>query len=127
MARTTIAGGARYNTSYIQGVGIGTLTDKFRRHRNFSFGKENKFTLPELVTAMVIIFNGHLRLHHLVREKAPRYGNDDDAADKLMQRAFRSFHDEVTDRLQRPRWQLPCQHAAYHLPCVLRFRPRRQP
>ncbi len=91
------AGGARYNTSYIQGVGIGTLTDSLAAIETLVY-KENKFTLPELVAALQDNFDGHLRLHHLVREKAPRYGNDDDAADDLMQRAFRSFHDEVTGR-----------------------------
>ena len=27
MGKTIIAGGARYNTSYIQGVGLGSITD----------------------------------------------------------------------------------------------------
>ncbi|MEW6252168.1 MAG: glycyl radical protein [Planctomycetota bacterium] len=33
------AGGARYNTSYIQGVGIGTLTDSFAAIRKHVFGE----------------------------------------------------------------------------------------
>lgn len=91
------AGGARYNTSYIQGVGIGTLTDSLAAIRHQVF-QERRCSLDELCRALQDNFAGQPRLHHLVREKSPRYGNDDDRADELMQRAFRSFHDEVTGR-----------------------------
>ena len=91
------AGGARYNTSYIQGVGIGTLTDSLSAIRHNVFAKQ-RFTLPELAEALDADFIGYEEIYHAVREKSPRYGNDDDEADQLMQEAFRAFHDEVTGR-----------------------------
>ena len=94
------AGGARYNTSYIQGVGIGTLTDSLAAIQYNIFDKQ-RFTMAELLAALQDNFVGHDRLHHWVCEKTPKYGNDDDYADELMIRAFRAYHDEVTGRPNR--------------------------
>ena len=91
------AGGARYNTSYIQGVGIGTLTDSLAAIRHNVYDRK-RFTMADLLQALENDFAGHEELHHAVREKSPKYGNDDAAADQLMQEAFRAFHDEVTGR-----------------------------
>ena len=94
------AGGARYNTSYIQGVGIGTLTDSLAAIQYNIFDNQ-RFTMAELLAALQDNFVGHDRLHHWVCEKTPKYGNDDDYADALMIRAFRAYHDEVTGRSNR--------------------------
>lgn len=94
------AGGARYNTSYIQGVGIGTLTDSLAAIQYNVFDKQ-RFTMTELLAALRDNFVGYDRLHHWVCEKTPKYGNDDDYADELMIRAFRAYHGEVTGRPNR--------------------------
>lgn len=91
------AGGARYNTSYIQGVGIGTLTDSLAAIKYHIYEKKS-FTMPELLAALDANFTGYDRLHHLVRENSPRYGNDDDYADGIMKIAFQAFYDAVTGR-----------------------------
>ncbi|HWR38173.1 MAG TPA: trans-4-hydroxy-L-proline dehydratase [Patescibacteria group bacterium] len=91
------AGGARYNTNYIQGVGIGTLADSLAAIRHNVYERQH-FTLSELIQALDANFNGYEEIYHAVREKSPRYGNDDDVADQRMQEAFRAFHDEVTGR-----------------------------
>ena len=90
-------GGARYNTSYIQGVGIGTLTDSLAAIKHNVFELQ-RFSMSEMLQALADDFVGHERILHLVREKTPKYGNDDDAADDLMLQAFKSFYDEVTGR-----------------------------
>ena len=91
------AGGARYNTSYIQGVGIGTLADSLAAIKYNVFEQE-RFNMKELLAALDADFSGYEAIHHAVREKTPKYGNDDDYADKLMIRAFQAYHDEVTGR-----------------------------
>lgn len=91
------AGGARYNTNYIQGVGIGTVTDSLAAIQYGVF-EEKKFSLKQLIAAMDANFEGHADIYHYVREKSPRYGNDDDRADDLMRLAFQTYHDEVTGR-----------------------------
>ena len=91
------AGGARYNTSYIQGVGIGTLADSLAAVR-YNVFEHRRFGMAELLTALAADFVGHERLHHLVCEQTPKYGNDDAYADELLVRAFRAYHAEVTGR-----------------------------
>jgi formate C-acetyltransferase len=90
-------GGARYNTSYIQGVGIGSLTDSFSvlKHHIFENGS---VALAELLEAIDGDFEGLEVLRQLLLNKTPRYGNDDDRADDIMIHCFRAFYDAVEGR-----------------------------
>lgn len=91
------AGGARYNTKYIQGVGIGTITDSLTSIKYNVFDKK-KFNMSELLEALKDNFNGYEAIYNMVVNKTPKYGNDDDYADDLMQDVFNSFYNEVTGR-----------------------------
>ena len=91
------AGGARYNTNYIQGVGIGTITDSLAAIKYNCFDHHN-FTMEELVEAMDHNFEGYDRIYHLVTHKTPKYGNDDDHADDIMKDIFTYYRDCVTGR-----------------------------
>jgi len=91
------AGGARYNTSYIQGVGIGTITDSLAAIKYNVFDNE-RFTMEELMKAMADNFEGHEMIHHLVKNKTPKYGNDDDYADVIMRSVFDLYHASITNR-----------------------------
>lgn len=90
-------GGARYNTSYIQGVGIGTLTDCLAAIK-YNVFDQGRFTMAELMQALADDFAGHDRLRSLVQGKTPKYGNDDDYADGLMVEAFNIFYGAVNGR-----------------------------
>lgn len=90
------AGGARYNTSYIQGVGIGTITDSLAAIRQLVYQTE-ALTMDELMQALADDFEGHALLHAQVLS-APKYGNDDDEADTLMRRVFESYLARVSGR-----------------------------
>ncbi|CEP39389.1 trans-4-hydroxy-L-proline dehydratase [Paraclostridium sordellii] len=92
------AGGARYNTKYIQGVGIGTITDSLTSIKYNVFDKK-KFNMEELLNALSDNFEGHEAIYNMVVNKTPKYGNDDDYADELMQDVFNSFYNEVTGRI----------------------------
>ena len=89
------AGGARYNTSYIQGVGIGTITDCMAVVK-YNVWDEKRFSMAELQNAMLDNFVGHNLIYNLVCNKTPKYGNDDDYADDLMKKIFALYHDKVT-------------------------------
>ncbi|MGM0379731.1 MAG: trans-4-hydroxy-L-proline dehydratase [Bacillota bacterium] len=91
------AGGARYNTNYIQGVGIGTITDSLSAIKYNVFDKK-RFTLEKLVESLKNNFENNEMIKHLVKNKTPKYGNDNEYADKIMQSVFKIFHDEVTGR-----------------------------
>ena len=90
-------GGARYNTTYIQGVGLGTITDCMTAIRQHVF-EEKTFTLDELLQALDEDFEGAERLRQLLLNKTPRYGNDDDRADGTMVRLFEAYYAAVFGR-----------------------------
>ena len=91
------AGGARYNTSYIQGVGIGTITDSLSSLRQLVYQDES-FGLEEFRQALAADFNGHERLQQAIARETARYGNDLDQADRIMQDVFELFYNAVNDR-----------------------------
>ena len=91
------AGGARYNTNYIQGVGIGTVTDCLTSVKYNVFDEKN-FTMDELIEAMEHNFEGYDYIYSLVTEKTPKYGNDDDYADDVMKQIFDLYHDTIVGR-----------------------------
>jgi formate C-acetyltransferase len=96
-ARDYNDGGARYNTSYIQGVGIGSLTDSFAAIKRQVFETKTT-TMDTLLGALASDFDGHEKLRHVLLNKSPKYGNDDDAADDLMKACFNVFFDAVDGR-----------------------------
>ena len=91
------AGGARYNTNYIQGVGIGTITDCMASLK-YNVFEEKKFTMEEMMQAIEDNFEGHERILNLVSNKTPKYGNDDPYADSIMKELFEFYRKSVTGR-----------------------------
>lgn len=91
------AGGARYNSRYIQGVGIGSITDSLAAIKQHVFDKKN-LTMEKLLEILKCDFEGYDKERLLLINKAPKYGNDDDYADDIMLRVFNIFYDEVNGR-----------------------------
>lgn len=91
-------GGARYNTSYLQGVGIGTITDALTAIKYNVYDQEN-CSMTTLIKAMKNNFEGHDSLLNLVRNKTPKYGNDDDYADDMMVYVFNAYKNAVTGKI----------------------------
>ena len=91
------AGGARYNTSYIQGVGIGSITDSLSAIKHHVYDNGD-LSLSELLDALADDFDGREPLRQLLVNHTPRYGNDDDRADDLMVRCFETFFEAVDGR-----------------------------
>jgi formate C-acetyltransferase len=91
------AGGARYNTSYIQGVGIGSLTDSFSVLKHHVFDAES-LGMADLLEAIDNNFDGRETLRQRLLNKTPRYGNDDDRVDEIMVRCFEAYHESVEGR-----------------------------
>ena len=90
-------GGARYNSTYIQGVGLGTVTDGMSSIFHNIF-KTQHCTWSEMIDALDADFVNHDALHDQVMEKTPKYGNDDDRADDFTSRIFEAFWSTIDGR-----------------------------
>jgi formate C-acetyltransferase len=89
-ARDYHDGGPRYNSTYIQGVGLGTATDSLSalKHHVFDTGK---VTMKELLGTLGKNFEGDEKTRQLLLNETPKYGNDDDYADDIACDAFDAY------------------------------------
>ncbi|MCW3807616.1 trans-4-hydroxy-L-proline dehydratase [Plebeiibacterium marinum] len=92
------AGGARYNTSYVQGVGLGSITDALTSIKYHVYDNKN-ITLKELVEATDHDFVGYEKLRYDLIYETPKFGNDDNYADSNALRVFEIFHDAVNNKV----------------------------
>ena len=90
-------GGARYNTSYIQGVGLGTTTDSLTAIKHAVFDQKI-VPMEELLETLKNNFSGNENLRQRLVNKTPKYGNDDDYADDIMRMIFETYFAEVEGR-----------------------------
>ncbi|MCB9267374.1 MAG: glycyl radical protein [Lewinellaceae bacterium] len=91
------AGGARYNTSYIQGVGMGTITDMLAAIQHHIY-EQKTFAWAELMAALESDFREFEALQYELLYCSPKYGNDDDNADRHAVRVFDIFYDAIDGR-----------------------------
>ncbi len=91
------SGGARYNTSYIQGVGLGSVTDSLTAIRYHVFDKHT-ISLPGLIEALENNFSNYDELREELVYNTPKYGNDDDYADKQAVDVFNMYFNAVDGR-----------------------------
>ena len=79
--------GPRYNTSYIQCTGLGTVTDSLAVLKKHIFEEQN-FDLSGLLTALNKDFEGEERLRQFILNRTPFFGNDDEYADEIAVRVY---------------------------------------
>ncbi|MBN2394388.1 MAG: glycyl radical protein, partial [Anaerolineae bacterium] len=115
-------GGARYNTSYIQGVGLGSITDALAAIKYHVFDAQptlavdynppflaaldcdpaqagmQAVTMDELLAALAHDFAGYERLRQRLLNRTPRYGNDDNYADDMMRAVFEAYFKAIDGR-----------------------------
>jgi formate C-acetyltransferase len=91
------SGGARYNTSYIQGVGLGSITDILTSIR-YNVYDNKKITWEELLKAIDCDFIGYEQIQSDLIYSTPKYGNDDDYADQQAVVVFEIYYDAVNGK-----------------------------
>ncbi len=91
------AGGARYNTSYIQCVGIATITDSLAAIKKNVF-EDKTISSEKLLEACKADFVGYDEVLDLVNNHTPKYGNDDDYADDLMKQVADTLQEVIAGR-----------------------------
>ena len=90
-------GGPRYNSTYIQGVGMGTITDSLSAIKFHVFEKK-RFSMEELLAGLRSDFEDNEVMRMTLLNKTPKYGNDDDYADSLAKDVFNTYFDLIDGR-----------------------------
>ena len=91
------AGGARYNTSYIQGVGTGSLTDSLTALKYHVFDKKT-VSMKEMKDILASNFKGYDEFRLDLLKNTSKYGNDDDYADDILRQIFEMYFASVDGR-----------------------------
>ena len=88
------SGGARYNTSYIQVVGLGTVADSLTSLRYNVFEKK-LFGMGDVLMALSRDYDGDEALRQTFLNKTPKYGNDDAYVDRVASRLANTANDII--------------------------------
>ncbi|HZW49250.1 MAG TPA: trans-4-hydroxy-L-proline dehydratase [Bacillota bacterium] len=99
--------GPKYNTTYIQCCGTGTITDSLSALKKHVFA-DKTISMQQLLSVLEHNFAGEEALRQLILNQTPFFGNDDDEADGLMQRVFASLIKNIEGRTST-------KGATYHL------------
>lgn len=89
-----MCGGARYNSTYIQGVGLGSITDMLTAVK-YQVYDTKQVDMQTLLDALAADFKGYEKLQYNLVYNTPKYGNDDDYADAQEVQVFDMYYDSI--------------------------------
>ena len=81
------SGGARYNTTYIQCTGLGTITDCFTTLKKHVF-EDHRYTMDQILEACKNNWGEGEKMRQYIRNHTPFFGNDDEYADSIAVRVY---------------------------------------
>ncbi|MFX1487209.1 MAG: glycyl radical protein [Promethearchaeota archaeon] len=87
-------GSATYNFTGVQGVGLADVADSLAALDRVVFAN-GKVSMGELTEALRNNFEGDGDLRQLLINKSPKYGNDNDIADKYAELVARMYSEEI--------------------------------
>ncbi|MDR1379867.1 MAG: glycyl radical protein [Tannerella sp.] len=89
--------GPRYNTTYIQCTGLGTVSDSLSVLKKHVF-EDRKYTMEELLGAVAANFEGAEPMRRYIINRTPFFGNDDSEADRIAVRVYDDLHATIDGR-----------------------------
>jgi len=110
-------GSARYNFTGVQGVGMADVADSLAALDQWVF-KEGKVSMSDLLEATRKNFEGNEELRQLLINRSPKYGDDDESADKYAQVVAR-IYSEIVEKHRNVRngWFIPGMYSVTaHVP-----------
>lgn len=87
-------GGPRYNTSYIQCTGLGTVTDCLSVLKKHVF-EDKTISMSSLLNAVSNNFSNNQVLRQRIINNTPFFGNDLDYADSIAVRVFNDLYNSI--------------------------------
>ena len=91
------SGGARYNTTYIQCTGLGTITDCLTTLKKHVF-EDHRYTMDEILEACAANWEGKEVMRQYIRNHTPFFGNDDEYADSIAVRVYEDLVKAIEGR-----------------------------
>jgi formate C-acetyltransferase len=95
--RDYYSGGARYNTTYIQCTGLGTITDCFTALKKHVF-EDKRYTMDQLLEACKNNWGEAEIMRQYIRNHTPFFGNDDEYADSIAVRVYEDLVKAIEGR-----------------------------
>ena len=90
-------GGAKYNTSYIQIVGMGSITDCLTSLK-YNVYDNQIYTMEQMLEVLKNNFEGFEEIRQKLISRTPKYGNDEDYADLITQQVFEIVYNAIDGR-----------------------------
>ena len=108
--KTLLDGGARYSFISARGIGLPNVADGLAAIKKIVF-EDRLMTMGELKKLLMEDFEGKEDLRQLLLNKAPKYGNDDDAVDTIAKKvgdffckAFENYETATGAKWQAGLW-----------------------
>jgi formate C-acetyltransferase len=87
-------GGPELRFITIEGVGFATTVDSLLAIKKLVY-EDKKYSIKEIKEAIKNDFNGYEIMQTILKNKAPKYGNNDDYADELAKKVMKIWTDET--------------------------------
>jgi formate C-acetyltransferase len=87
-------GGPRYNTTYIQCTGLGTVTDSLSSLKKHVYA-DKTCSMDEMLHMLAANFEGNEVMQQHILNRTPFFGNDDDAADDIALQTYNDLYDAI--------------------------------
>jgi formate C-acetyltransferase len=88
------SGGARYNFTGIQAVGLATVADSLMAIKTLVFEKKS-LTMEKLLLSLETNYKGMEELRQMLTNKMPKYGNDIDQVDHIAREVLQNYCSKV--------------------------------
>ena len=95
--RDYYSGGARYNTTYIQCTGLGTITDCFTTLKKHVF-EDKRYTMDQMLEACNTNWGQAEAMRLYIRNHTPFFGNDDSYADDIAVQVYEDLVKAIEGR-----------------------------
>lgn len=96
-ARDMTQGGAKYNFSSISGRGLATVADSLAALKKMVF-EEKKLSMAELIKILNKHYKKNEKIQTILKNKVPKFGNDDDYVDFIARDVAHALCDEVMQK-----------------------------